>query len=83
MIQLSGAVALLQILMFGAAAAAEPIEIGSRLELLVDDHLIDSTRGALRLQLHHPVRRESVFKTDAPWEGNASGYQSVFQDGKL
>lgn len=83
MIQLSGAVALLQILMFGAAAAAEPIEIGSRLELLVDDHLIDSTRGALRLQLHQPVRREIVFKTDAPWEGNASGYQSVFQDGKL
>jgi len=83
MIQLSGAVAFLQILMFGAAGPAEPIDVGSRLELLVDDHLIDSTRGALRLQLHQPVRREIVFKTDAPWEGNASGYQSVFQDGKL
>jgi hypothetical protein len=30
-----------------------------------------------------PVPRESLLKTDAPWEGNACGYPSVFQDGKL
>ncbi len=64
-------------------SAAEPIDIGSRRELLVDDYLIDAMRGDVRLELHHPVRREIVFRTDAPWEGNAASYQSVFQDGDL
>lgn len=66
-----------------AGLSAEPIDIGSRRELFVDNFLIDSTQGALRLQVHQPVRREIVFKTDALWEGNASGYQSVFKDGGL
>lgn len=63
------------------AEAAEPVSIGSRLELLVDDFLVESFGGEARLQLHRPERREIVFRTDAPWEGNASAYQSVFQDG--
>ena len=65
------------------ASAAEPIDIGSRLELLVDDFLVDAMRGDVRLELHHPIPHEIVFKTDAPWEGNAAAYQSVFQDGDL
>lgn len=63
-----------------AAVADEPIDIGSRRELLVDRYLIDRMDG-VRLQLHRPVRREIVFRSDAPWEGNGSAYQSVFQDG--
>lgn len=63
--------------------AAEPMDIGTRRELLVDDYLVDVMRGDVRLELHHPVRQEIVFKTDAPWEGNAAAYQSVFQDGNL
>jgi len=62
---------------------AQPIDIGSRRELFVDDYLIDSMGGAVRLQLHRPIRREIVFKTDAPWEGNASVFNSVFQDGDI
>lgn len=65
------------------AMAEEPVRIGSRLELLVDDFLIQSMTDGARLQLHQPVRREIVFRTDAPWEGNASAFQSVFQDGPL
>ena len=53
----------------------------ARRELLVDDLLVDAMRGAVRLELHHPTPHEIVFKTDAPWEGNAAAYQSVFQDG--
>jgi hypothetical protein len=63
--------------------AQEPIGIGSRLELLVDDYLLDALSGEARLQLHQPVPQEIVYRTDAPWEGNASGYPSVFRDGDL
>ena len=63
-------------------AAGEPIDIGSRRELMVDDHLIDSMTGSLRLQVHKPVRRNVALVTDAPWEGNACLYSSLFHDGK-
>ncbi len=53
------------------------VSLGSRLELFVDDFLIGSLTGGARRQLHQPVRREVVFRTDAPWEGNACGYASV------
>ena len=64
----------------GSVSAGEPIDIGSRRELFVDQYLIDRLAG-VRLELHRPVRREIVFRTDAAWEGNGSAYQSVFQDG--
>ena len=60
-----------------------PIPIGGRLELFVDDFLIERLGGDAQLKLHRPVPREIVFKTDAPWEGNACGYQSIFRDGDL
>jgi hypothetical protein len=63
-----------------AAIAQEPIDIGSRLELFVDDLLIEEMGGGAELELHHPRREEIAFRTDAPWEGNASTYQSVFFD---
>ncbi|WP_417747993.1 hypothetical protein [Rosistilla oblonga] len=59
---------------------SNPIDIGSRRELFVDDYLIDRLDG-VRLELNRPQRREIVFRTDAPWEGNGSAYQSVFRDG--
>lgn len=64
----------------GIAAAAEPIDIGDRRELLVDHDLIERLDG-VRLELHRPQRREIVFRSDAPWEGNGCAYQSVFKDG--
>jgi hypothetical protein len=79
----------LAVLLLTAASASEasdsgsPIVIGDRRELLVDDFLVEKLSGEARLQLHSPVPQEIVLKTDAPWEGNASGYPSVFQDGQL
>lgn len=70
-------------LMAAAAHAQEPVSIDSRLELFVDDYLIDTLSGGAALQLHRPVRREIVYRTDAPWEGNASAFCSVFRDGDL
>ncbi len=64
------------------AAAGEPIDIGSRRELMIDDHLIQSQSESLHLKLHRPVRRNVALVTDAPWEGNACLYSSLFHDGK-
>ena len=60
--------------------AEEPINIGSRRELMVDQHLIDKMIG-VRLVLHHPTPRDIALVHDKPWEGSVCGYHSVFQDG--
>ncbi|MBM4069380.1 MAG: hypothetical protein FJ271_10595 [Planctomycetes bacterium] len=46
---------------------AEVLAIGNRLELFVDDRLIDRMQGA-NLVLHQPVPREIALKMDQPWE---------------
>lgn len=66
-----------------AAFGAEPVDIGNRLELFVDDHLIEETRGDVHRQLIRPEPKDVVFETGEPWEGNTSGYYTVFQDGDL
>lgn len=63
------------------ARSEEPLKIGSRRELFVDDRLIESLRDARR-QLHHPTPREIAIVHDAPWEGAGSGYHSVIRDGE-
>lgn len=60
--------------------AAEWIDIGSRRELFVDHHLIENLDGA-RLELRHPTPREVAVSHDKPWEGNGTGYHSIFKDG--
>lgn len=67
-----------------AAAGAESnvIDIGSRRELFVDEHLIEKLDGA-RLVLHHPTTRHDTVDHDLPWEGNIPGYHTVFQDGDI
>jgi len=64
-----------------AAEAVEPIDIGSRRELFVDNHLVDQLAGKAELRLHHPTPREVALVHNAPWEGNATAYHSVFRDG--
>jgi hypothetical protein len=76
------AVLLLLVLVAPVARAAEPIDIGSRRELMIDDYLIDSMSDSLRLQMHRPIRRNVALVTDAPWEGNACAYSSLFHDGE-
>lgn len=62
-------------------AREAPIDIGSRRELFVDDFLIDRLAGKTQLRLHNPVPREIAITHDAPWEGSACGYHSIFKDG--
>ena len=69
------------LLLFAAPLrAVDSIDIGSRRELFVDHHLIESLTD-LRLVLHHPQPREIVFDFERPWEGLYSGYETVLKDG--
>jgi len=58
----------------------KPIDVGTRLELLVDDFLPDTMRG-VRLQLQHPERREIAFALKRPWEDSIGSFLSAIQDG--
>lgn len=58
------------------------VDIGSRLELFIDDYLIDGMSGGAERRLQHPIPREVVLTLDQPWEGKASAYFSVVKDGK-
>ena len=63
-------------------AATAPIPIGTRRELFVDRHLIESMDGA-RLQLHSPQAAEPAIRFDQPWEGAFAGYATVIKGDDL
>ena len=62
--------------------SSQTIDIGSRLELFVDDYLVEQLNGA-ELRLHRPEPQNVAVRYDAPWEGNTCGYVTVFQDGDI
>ena len=57
--------------------------IASRRELFTDTELVKTIGGQARFQLHAPTRREVAIQYDEPWEGNASGYATIIQDGNV
>lgn len=62
----------------------EVLDIGSRLELFVDDYLIEHLIGDVDLRLHHPQPKEVVMVYDKPWEGSGTNFQTIFEeDGKF
>ena len=63
-------------------SSAPATDIGSRLELFVDESLIASKRD-VALRLHEPHKAEIALQFDAPWEGPGNHYVTVFQDGPL
>ncbi len=65
------------------AADESAIAIGTRLEPLVDEFLIERMTGGAELRMHRPTPREVVIVHDAPWEGNTSGYHTVLRDGDV
>lgn len=65
-----------------SAFSGDTVPVGSRRELLVDTHLIARMEGAA-LKLHKPQAHDVAIVCDAPWEGNTSGYFTLFQDGDL
>ena len=63
--------------------ADEPLELGDRRELFVDDYLVGELSGSAERKLQLPTPGDVVLTTDQPWEGNTSGYFTLFQDGDL
>jgi hypothetical protein len=63
--------------------AVELIDIGSRRELFVDRVLVERVEGQATFRLHAPTPREIAIQYDRTWEGNASGYATVFQDSEI
>jgi hypothetical protein len=61
-------------------AADEPIQVGSRRELFIDNFMIDSMKN-VELKMHEPVRRNIALNFDKPWEGCGCNYFTVFPDG--
>lgn len=57
----------------------EPISLGSRRELLVDNYLVDAIRGDGALRLATPVDAGPALVLDRPWEGSFCGYSTVLQ----
>lgn len=58
------------------------IQLGSRLELFVDDFLVERFDGTA-LKLHEPVLAGVALRFDRPWEGAFCGYVTVLKDGDL
>ena len=66
-----------QALNAGSRHETRPLDLGDRLELMVDDHLIDSMTGDVRLELQTPASGGRVLHFDKPWEGTTCFYVSV------
>jgi hypothetical protein len=64
-----------------AQGAPGVLDLGSRLELFVDDYLIASMTGAT-LRLHPPVAREIVMTFTEPADGSGCSYHQTFRDGE-
>ena len=58
------------------------LDIGNRLELFVDNFLIERMNG-VNLTLQRPTCHEVVIVHDKPWEGNSCGYHTIFEDGNI
>lgn len=62
--------------------AAEPLNIGGRLELFVDRYLVDRMYGT-QLVLQEPKDEGIAIRFDELWEGLFCGYATVIRDGDL
>ena len=71
---------LLLILGIPLTLGAQPIDLGDRLELMVDHYLIAEMRG-VSLKLHEPKNAGAALKFTDPWDRDASGYATIIEDG--
>src|SRR5687768_8255141 len=69
-------------LLFPSLVLAEAIDIGSRVEMFVDEHLIER-KNNVELRLNPPIKHEVVLAMNQPGEGPTAAYFTVFADGDI
>ena len=79
LILLSGLMVLSCVALLAAQEASDTVDIASRRELFVDNHLIDRLDGA-KLKLHEPRPAGVAIRHDQPWEGRHCAYVTVLKD---
>lgn len=65
---------------FKAFAAETSVDIGSELQLMWDDALVDTSRTTAQLVSHRPEFAGTVLTFDKPWEGSACDYFNILED---
>lgn len=60
-------------------SSSSSIDIGDRIQPIVDHHLVESMDG-VELRLSKPRDEGPVLEFDRPWEGRFSGYSTVIKD---
>src|SRR4051812_288355 len=73
---------IISIIMLSPALAVAAIDVGSRVEMFIDEHLIERKQNA-ELRLNIPTKREVVLTMDQAGEGPTSAYFTVFRDGDI
>ena len=59
---------------------AAPINVGSRLQVLWDDHVVDAEKTTASQIVHEPQYAGVAMKHDKPWEGDGSDYHCIVPD---
>lgn len=65
---------------FAAAASAAPIDIGSMLQVMWDDAVVDTNATTAARRLHAPVYAGVAMTHGEPWEGDATSWHNIVRD---
>lgn len=63
-----------------AGGRAKPIDAGSRLQVLWDDHVVDVGKTTASRIVRHPEFAGTVMTHDKPWEGDGCNYHCIVPD---
>lgn len=56
------------------------VNIGTRREVFWDNYIVDQSKTSAAHVTNPPARKEEMFKTDKPWEGNSCDYYNITID---
>lgn len=59
------------------------LNIGSRLELMIDSFLIEDYNGNIKYILHNPQPQNVAIIHDSPWEDGTGTYHTIFKDNEI
>ena len=66
--------------MNGESTTPSPIDAGSRLQVLWDNHVVDAAKTTASLVVHQPEYAGVAMTHDKPWEGDGSDYHCIVPD---